>query len=262
MSTPDFIIVVLTVVASIAAAAGGVVITFKTPRYAAARAAFCIAALCVFLAGVTWAVSAEHSSMFAKYSIAAVTAAIAAIGLVWILTHLQEEKQSADTTQIAAPDIILLSPIHTYKVTWNATSNLEIISLPIRRADETEPLKTTVPTFQIKNIGSVAAKSVTIDWDATTIDARGAVRDSDRLKGFSVKFTDTHFGIFSGNADDPKAIAEMNGLRGITVTPTFKGYYAVYSQSATTRIPYMAPEINNTAYQDAALPLQITELLE
>jgi hypothetical protein len=98
MSTPDFTILVLTVIASIAAAAGGIVITFKTPRYAAARAAFCIAALCFFLAGVIWGATAEHSSMFARYASAGITAAISAVGLVWILTHLQGERETPEAT--------------------------------------------------------------------------------------------------------------------------------------------------------------------
>jgi hypothetical protein len=98
MSTPDFIILVLAAIAGIAAAAGGIVITFKTPRYAAARVAFCIAALCVFLVGVIWGVTAEHSSMLARYTAAGVTAAIAAVGLVWILTHLQGENEVPGAT--------------------------------------------------------------------------------------------------------------------------------------------------------------------
>src|SRR6185437_7280602 len=192
--------------------------------------------------------------------IAAAFGAVAIGSLTWVLDYLRTW-EGLGISEANQPDIIMLSPTHTYKVGWNATSNLEITFLPARRDDETEPLKTMAPIFQIKNIGSALAKSVTIDWDATAIDIRGAVHDSDRLKGFSVKFTDTHFGIFSGNADDPKAIDEMNGFRGITSTPTFKGYYSVYSQLATTRIPYMAPEINNTAYQDAILPPQIIEVL-
>jgi hypothetical protein len=98
MSTPDFIILVLAAIAGIAAAAGGIVITFKTPRYAAARVAFCIAALCVFLVGVIWGVTAEHSSMAARYAGAGITGAIAAVGLVWILTHLQGEKEAPEAT--------------------------------------------------------------------------------------------------------------------------------------------------------------------
>lgn len=98
MSTPDFVLVVLAAIAGIAAAGGGIVLTFKTPKYAAARAAFVIAALSVFFAGVTWGVTAEHSSMLARYIGAGATAAAAAIGLVWILTHLEGEKEPAEVT--------------------------------------------------------------------------------------------------------------------------------------------------------------------
>jgi hypothetical protein len=93
MPTPDYIVLVLTVMAGLAVAGGAIVLTLKTPKLAAARAAFCIAAICIFLAGVIWGVTAEHPSMLARYVGAGLTAAMAAMGLVWIFTHLQETKQ-------------------------------------------------------------------------------------------------------------------------------------------------------------------------
>jgi hypothetical protein len=92
MPTPDYIVLVLTVMAGLAMAGGAVVLTLKTPKYTAARAAFCIAAICIILVGVIWGVTAEHSSMLARYLGAGLTAALASMGLVWILTHLQETK--------------------------------------------------------------------------------------------------------------------------------------------------------------------------
>jgi hypothetical protein len=95
MSTADFIILVLAAIAGIAAAGGGIVLTLTTPKYAAARTAFCVAATCVMLVGVVWGVTAEHSSMWARYLGAGLTGAAAATGLVWILTHLHETKPEA-----------------------------------------------------------------------------------------------------------------------------------------------------------------------
>ncbi len=95
MPTPDFILLVLTVMAGLAMAGGAIVLGLKTPKYVAARAAFCIAAICIVFAGVVWGVTAEHSSMLARYLGAGLTAASAAMGLVWILTHLHETKPEA-----------------------------------------------------------------------------------------------------------------------------------------------------------------------
>lgn len=197
-----------------------------------------------------------------RISISAFFAALAFGSLIWVLDYLKVRERLGVETTASQPDIILLPPTHTYKVTWNASSNLEISIAPIRRPEETEPLKTAVPAFQIKNIGSATAKSITIDWDARSIDLIAAVHNSERLKNFSVKFTDTHYGIFSGAIDDAKAKDSMKGLRGVTVGPEYKGYQSVYSQTGAAQPPYMAPEINNTAYQDAVLPMQITGVLE
>jgi hypothetical protein len=194
-----------------------------------------------------------------RITVAAAFGAVAIGSLTWVLDYLKTREGLGNSEATNQPDIILLPPVHAYKVSWNATSNMEMTILPVRRADETESLKTAAPIFQIKNIGTVLAKSITIDWDTKAINVKAAANDSERLKNFSVKFTDTHFGIFSKGTADSKAIEVMIGLRGISSNP--KGYWGVYSQLMTTKIPYMAPEINNTAYQDAALPPQVTELL-
>jgi len=176
------------------------------------------------------------------------------------LSFLWSEKKP---TLSAQPDIILLRPTHTYKMTWRTNSNLEMVILPNRRPEETEPLKTGLPAFQIKNLGSGTAKSVTIEWDAKEVDFKAAIHNSERLKSFVVKLNDTNFGIFSGMPDDSKVQESMKfGLRGVVAGSDYKGYVGVYSQNTTTQFPYMAPEINNTSYQDAVLPLEITHVLE
>jgi hypothetical protein len=165
--------------------------------------------------------------------------------------------------EAAQPDIILLQPTHTYRLTWNASSNLEIVILPSRRPEEAEPLKTGLPVFPIKNLGSEVAKSVSIEWDAKDIDFRTAIHNSDRLKPFTVKLSSTTFGIYSGAPDPSKVEDAMNiANRGIISGSGYGGYFGSYSQDMTTQLPYMAREINNTSYQEAILPLQITHVLE
>jgi hypothetical protein len=199
----------------------------------------------------------------ARITIAAVFAAVAFGSLTWVLDYLRVRERLGIEATANQPDIILLPPTHTYKLTWSASSNLEMVILPSRRPEETEPLRTGLPTLQIKNIGSGIAKSVTIEWDAQSIDLKAVLHNSERLEKFTIKLSDTNFGIFSGVPDDSKVTGLMNTTdRGVTAGPNYKGYLGSYSQNVTTQFPYMAPEINNTSYQDAVLPLQIAHVLE
>jgi len=199
----------------------------------------------------------------ARIIVCAAFLAVAGGGLIWILDYLRIREALGIEAPVSQPDIILLPPVHTYKLTWNASSNLEITLLPERRPEETDSLKTGVPIFRVKNLGSGVAKDVTVEWEAKNIDLNSAIEKSERLKSFVIKLNQTNFGIFSAEPDGAQ-LAQLMSItgRGVVAAEKYKGYAGAYSQNQTTELPYLAPEINNTSYQEAILPLPVAHLLE
>ncbi len=164
----------------------------------------------------------------------------------------------------ATPDIVLLAPVYDFKLVWRAPTNNEIIMLPERGADNS-PLKTGVPVFRIKNIGTDVARSVHIEWDIDPNLFKTSIQKSVRLRKYRIEINNRNLGIFEGSLDDKFIENAMNttGLRGKFVKiGVGSGYVGAYATRAAVDIPYLAPEINNDKYQEIEMPFAFTELLE
>ena len=126
------------------------------------------------------------------------------------------------------------------------------------------PIKDSDSGVPNKNIGSAVAKDVTIEWAINNIDLHQIIESSTRLKGFVTKLTDNKFAVFSGAISEDRTAEFMRGLgfRGVIASPPYSGYFMAYSARENSNIPYLAPEINNTGYQEADMPIGVCQFLE
>ena len=135
---------------------------------------------------------------------------------------------------------------------------------PDRGADNT-PLKTCDPIFRVKNIGSYVARDIQIKWSVDPQLLRRAIEASPRLHKYIVRLREHRLGLFEGNISEATIDNVMNsgGARGKVMGGNAgSGYFGNYAASATTDIPYLAPEINNDRYQDAEMPFEISDFLQ
>jgi hypothetical protein len=247
------------------AALGVAVLAFTPVEFRFARVCFWLAAILILGAHFMWQWTSDQPlgmKVLAAVIVCGFVGGGLAAGLGWI-------KKKLETTSAGAqPDVLIFPPVYRYKFTWRASSNLEMIILPERPPSETSPLRTAIPIFQIKNIGSAIAKDVTVEWSMDGIDLTKAVENSARLKGFATRFNDKRFVVFNGEAPE-EIIAEMlsrEGSRGVFASPLanppFNGYVMAYSGRESVNIPYLAPELNNTGYQETDLPIGVCQFLE
>ena len=88
MGLADYILLVLTVAASLAAAVSSIVLTLPKPKYQAARFGFIVSAICFGGLGIVWGANANQS-LGLRMAAAAITAAIGAAALVWVLSLIK-----------------------------------------------------------------------------------------------------------------------------------------------------------------------------
>jgi hypothetical protein len=255
---------IFTVLLFIAAFFGsGAYAVLSMADFQAARRGFWAAAVSFVLIGLVLGLMTTWP-LPVRIIVGALFAAAAIGSLIWILDYLKVRESLGIVSVSNQPDVLILPPIYPYKFSWQASSNLEMVISPERPPTETSPLRTAIPIFRIKNIGSVVAKDVTVEWTIGDIDIKKAVENSARLREFVTRFTDKKFAIF--NAALPEnVIADVMtgpGIRGVIARPPYSGYFMVYSSHEHSTIPYLAPEINNTGYQESDMPVEICQFLE
>jgi hypothetical protein len=109
----DYVLLALTAAAGLVATAGGIMLTARRPPNRAVKAAFYIAAACFGLLGILWGMQARDYSMSVRLGAAAITAAVAAIALTYVLSLISDHFESE-------------SPIPTVRTAFSATESIKM----------------------------------------------------------------------------------------------------------------------------------------
>jgi hypothetical protein len=184
------------------------VLAFTPIEFRFARACFWLAAVLILGAHFMWQWTSDQP-LGMKVLAAVIVCGFAGGGLAGGLGWIKQKREIIGAA--AQPDILIFPPAYRYTFTWRASSNLEMVISPERPPSETSPLRTTIPVFQIKNIGNAIAKDVTVEWTINDIDLRKAVENAVRLRGFITRFIDKAFVVFNGEVPDSVITRVMRG---------------------------------------------------
>lgn len=96
MRLVDYVLLALAAASGLAATIGGIMLTAPRPPVRVVKVAFCAAAICFALLGVLWGMQASNYPMIVRLGAAAVTAALAAVVLTYVLSLLSDHFSSPE----------------------------------------------------------------------------------------------------------------------------------------------------------------------
>lgn len=155
--------------------------------------------------------------------------------------------KTAEHTDSSAPNanFVLLPPNHSYSLDWDPPNNLQIITRPKLAVGENPPSGSRLPCFRLKNIGESVAEDISIEWKTKfTHPLEKLILTSPRLLKFNPSIE--------------------KGFITLTInSQTGQNSWSVkYDEIAVSKIPYLAPEINNESDTPICIPSDLWALIE
>ena len=204
-------------------------------------------ALLTAIAFAVWSyISKLPAPVIALIGLGAFAATLIAARLGVSLYRMSTSRHRDDATSTAArsgaADIFLLAPKRKYALLWDPDRNLQMITTPCDAPFLAPQTSTRLPLFLIKNIGDAVAQNVTVKWTIDTSSLDDVVRRSAIFRDHILNFAGGMFGISSADGS--------------------RSWSCAYSSTGVTKLPFLAQSIDNTTFEELAIPFQVYASIE
>lgn len=205
-----------------------------------ARVLIWLAPILLVVVCLMWGITTDAPAL-ARVIVMGLVGALVFIGTNEALRWVRGKEQSGG----GLVNFVLLQPANEYEMVWDPGRSLQIITRPRLANGEEPPAGSRLPCFRLKNIGSAVAEQIEVSWKTDL------PKSAEEFFPAAERFA----------AYKPTVAEGMLALEATTETGR-TGWSHSYAESGMTKLPYLAPTIDNENYTLVCVDAPVWALME